>query len=99
MPSQLATPAPAPAAPAPTAAPAPPITPEQARQALEVLNDPAKRAAITATLEAIARAQPATATTGDAAPGAPQPRRRRPWAFRSPPIASAPPCWSAAPTS
>jgi small-conductance mechanosensitive channel len=37
------------------------ITPEQARQALEVLNDPAKRAATIATLEAIARAQPAAA--------------------------------------
>lgn len=35
------------------------ITPEQARQALDVLNDPAKRAAITTTLEAIAHVQPA----------------------------------------
>ncbi len=43
-------------------APAPAITPEQARQAIDVLNDPAKRAAITATLEAIARAQPAAGT-------------------------------------
>ena len=45
----------------PTGPPAPQITPEQARQALEVLNDPAKRAATIATLQAIARAQP-TAT-------------------------------------
>ncbi len=35
------------------------ISPDQARQALEVLNDPAKRAQFTATLEAIAKAQPA----------------------------------------
>jgi small-conductance mechanosensitive channel len=35
----------------------PSITPEQARRALDVLSDPAKRAEITATLEAIARAQ------------------------------------------
>jgi small-conductance mechanosensitive channel len=47
--------------PSPITAP-PSITPEQARQALAVLNDPAKRAEITATLEAIARAQPAAAT-------------------------------------
>jgi small-conductance mechanosensitive channel len=52
------------------AAPAPPITPEQARQALDVLNDPAKRAAITATLETIARTQPA-ATTAATPPSTP----------------------------
>ena len=41
------------------AGPAAAISPDQARQALEVLNDPAKRAQFTATLEAIAKAQPA----------------------------------------
>ena len=76
-PAEPATPA-APAKPAAPATPAPAITAEQARQAIEVLNDPAKRAAITATLEAIARAQPPTgrspapatpaSTTGAAAP-------------------------------
>ena len=34
------------------------ISPDQARQALEVLNDPAKRAAFAATLNAIIKAQP-----------------------------------------
>ena len=63
------------ARPPATTAPAPAITPEQARQALEVLNDPAKRAAITATLQAIARAQPpaqspAVAPAGPASPAA-----------------------------
>jgi small-conductance mechanosensitive channel len=59
-----------PTAPAKPASPAPPaasITPDQARQALDVLNDPVRRAEITATLEAIARAQPAAAATAPAA--------------------------------
>ena len=51
-------------------APAPSITSEQARQALDVLNDPAKRAAITATLQTIARALPATPTAATPAPAA-----------------------------
>jgi small-conductance mechanosensitive channel len=55
-----------PAKPATTAAPTPSITPEQARQALDVLNDPVKRAEITATLEAIARAQHPTPTSATA---------------------------------
>jgi small-conductance mechanosensitive channel len=55
-----------PPAPATQVAPAPSITPDQARQALDVLNDPAKRAEITATLEAITRAQPAA--SGPTAP-------------------------------
>jgi moderate conductance mechanosensitive channel len=52
-----------PSEPTTQAAPTPSITPEQARQALDVLNDPIKRAEVTATLEAIARAQPATPTS------------------------------------
>src|SRR5665213_2518286 len=60
----------APAKPNPPASPAASITPEQARQALDVLNDPAKRAEITATLEAIARAQPAAAATAPPASSA-----------------------------
>lgn len=50
------------------------ITPEQARQALEVLNDPARRAAFAATLNAIIKAQPparkAAAKPNEAAPAA-----------------------------
>jgi len=41
------------------AQPEPALTPAQARAALEVLNDPKKRAEVTATLEAIAKAPPA----------------------------------------
>ncbi len=68
IPATPAAPATAAALAAPAAhiaptAPVPAITPEQARQAIDVLNDPAKRAAITATLEAIARAQPQTGTS------------------------------------
>jgi small-conductance mechanosensitive channel len=57
----------------------PPISAEQARAALEVLNDPAKRATFAATLNAIIKAQPAapaaappgaSATTPAAAPPA-----------------------------
>ena len=51
----------------PAASPAPALTPAQARAALDVLNDPKKRAEITTTLEAITKAQPAPAAP---APGA-----------------------------
>jgi len=50
------------------AQPAAALTPAQARAALDVLNDPHKRAEVTATLEAIAKAQPAPATPAPAAP-------------------------------
>jgi small-conductance mechanosensitive channel len=40
------------------------ISPEQARQALEVLNDPARRAAFAATLNAIVKAQPTQPAAG-----------------------------------
>jgi small-conductance mechanosensitive channel len=64
-----------PAQPAPAAAPAPPaITADQARIALDVLNDPAKRAAFTATLNALVKGQPA------AAAAAPEPARPAPGA-------------------
>jgi moderate conductance mechanosensitive channel len=43
----------------PPAPAAPQVTPDQARQAMEVLKDPAKRAQIITTLDAIARSQPA----------------------------------------
>ena len=63
-----------PAAPAP--APAPAITQDQARAALEVLNDPKKRVAFTATLQAILQApgvtQPADGAV--APPAAAKPR-------------------------
>jgi len=55
-------------------APPPTISAEQARSALDVLNDPKKRAAFAATLEAIVKAQPAApAKTGAAAPAAASP--------------------------
>ena len=47
--------------PAPTATPS--ITPAQAQQVLDVLNDPAKRAAFAATLEAVVKGLPATTPT------------------------------------
>lgn len=59
----------------PAAAPSQ-VTPEQARQALQVLQDPQKRAMVITTLEAIAHSQPvpapaaAPATTPPAAPAA-----------------------------
>ncbi len=43
------------------------ISPNQARAALDVLNDPAKRAAFAATLNAIVEAKPAAAASGPAA--------------------------------
>jgi small-conductance mechanosensitive channel len=51
--------------PPPTAAPA--ISADQAHAALDVLNDPAKRAAFAATLNAIIKAQPSTGPTATAA--------------------------------
>ena len=51
----------------PAAAPA--ISAEQARAALEVLNDPAKRAAFAATLNAIIKAQPGTPAAAPARGG------------------------------
>ena len=45
----------------PPAAAAPAMSADQARTALDVLNDPAKRAAVAATLDAIIKAQPAAA--------------------------------------
>jgi small-conductance mechanosensitive channel len=61
------------AAPPAAAQPAPPaISADQARVALDVLNDPAKRAAFAATLTAIIKAQPADhAATLPTAPAAP----------------------------
>ncbi len=58
------------AAPAPAASAAPArLTPEQARQALDVLNDPRKRAEVAATLEAIVKAGPVSpAATAPATP-------------------------------
>ncbi len=53
----------------PPAQPAPPqITPAQAQQALSVLQDPQKRAQITAILETIARAEPQSPPTATPAP-------------------------------
>ncbi|HEY4173508.1 MAG TPA: hypothetical protein VGM42_10815, partial [Rhodopila sp.] len=58
----------------PTGQPA--ITADQARAALQVLNDPAKRAAFAATLNAIVKAQPATPTaTPPATPPAAAPAK------------------------
>jgi moderate conductance mechanosensitive channel len=51
------------------AATPPAISAEQARTALDVLNDPAKRAAFAATLNAIVKAQPAPAPTPPPATG------------------------------
>jgi small-conductance mechanosensitive channel len=52
--------------------PAPSLTQEQARQALDVLNDPKKRAEVAATLEAIIKAAPPAAPAqGQATPSAP----------------------------
>ena len=59
----------APAWAQPPTQPAPQITPDQARQALQVLQDPHKRAEIITTLEAIARSHPAP----EPAPPAPAP--------------------------
>ncbi len=60
--------APATSAPAPArAAAGVPISPDQARQALDVLTDPTRRAQVVTTLEAIARTAPAEAPPAQAA--------------------------------
>jgi small-conductance mechanosensitive channel len=66
---------PAPAAPAPAPAKRPPaatpLPPEQARDVLDTLNDPKKRAAFIATLEAMTKALPVPPPAPDAAAQAP----------------------------
>jgi len=68
----------------PPASPAPALTAAQARAALDVLNDAKKRAEVTATLEAIAKAQPApaepaaTPTPGSTAVAAKPPASKTP---------------------
>ena len=88
--------APAPAAPSPAApSPAPALTAAQAREALDVLNDPHKRAQLVGTLDAIVKAesaQPASAAATTTAPAG----------AAAPPAASAaapPPPAAAAPTT
>lgn len=62
------------AAQKPAGQPAPPaISADQARTALDVLNDPAKRAAFAATLNALIKAQPAASHPAPAQNGAAQP--------------------------
>ena len=56
------------AASPPTAAPVPPLTAAQARQALDVLNDPQKRAQVANTLEAIMKAEGLNPPAANAAP-------------------------------
>ena len=67
-----AAPQAAPAAPSPAAAPpaaaGPALSAEQARNVLETLNDPKRRAALIATLEAIVKAAPPAAAPAAAAP-------------------------------
>ena len=67
---RLAAAADTPQAPPPVPSAPPPITADQAKAALDVLNDPKKRAAFEATLRAIVRAQPA-APPAPAMPAAP----------------------------
>jgi len=64
----------APSATSPSPAPVSAITPEQARQALDVLNDPAKRAEVVNTLEAVVKAQSAAPVTAAPAPAPPPPK-------------------------
>ena len=61
--------------PPPAAAPAPALTPDQARQALEVLQDPARRAQAIAVLEALAKVAAAAPAKPGEAPPAPQPAK------------------------
>ena len=72
----------------PAASP-PVLTAEQARQALDVLNDPRKRAEMAATLQAIAAPRPAAADP--AAPAAPPAPAPTPTAPAAPPPAPATP--------
>ena len=66
-----------------------PISADQARAALDVLNDPAKRAAFSATLNAVIKAQPAAPHRAPELPGRlprrppTRPSRRRPTRARS----------------
>jgi len=76
----LAAPAPTPSSPAPVSG----ITPEQARQALEVLNDPAKRAEVVNTLEAVVKAESAVPVAAAPASTPPGPKAAVP----APPPAS-----------
>src|SRR6185503_19225444 len=73
----LASAVPAAAQPPPAASaaasPAPAVSPAQARQALDVLNDPKKRAQFTATLEAIVKGLPAPGAGAAAATTTPTP--------------------------
>ena len=75
------------------AQPAPALTAAQARAALDVLNNPKERAALTATLEAIAKGQPAPAAHTAASPpthaAAPEPVKATP-AEVAKPLALAP---------
>ncbi len=66
---------------------APQISPEQARDVLQVLNDPKKRAEVTATLEAIAKLRPAAR---GAAPATETPAAQPDQAPPQPPPAPAP---------
>ncbi len=85
-------PVPALAAPASTSpASAPGITPEQARQALDVLNDPAKRAAVVNTLEAIVKTEGTGRVAAAPTSGPPRPA--------TPPATAAAPAAPAASTS
>ncbi len=72
---------PALAAPAAISAASPPalgITPEQARQALDVLNDPAKRAEVVNTLETVVKAEGAPPKAAAPAPATPGPKATPP---------------------
>ena len=60
-------------APKPAPTPAPAISADQAKAALDVLNDPQKRAAFTATLDAIVKGHPAPAPEPPPAEGLPIP--------------------------
>jgi len=67
------------------AQPAPALTPAQARAALDVLNDPKKRAEITATQEAIVKAQPVPPQPVSApAPATPPRAKPEPQSLASP---------------
>ncbi|HEX3996609.1 MAG TPA: hypothetical protein VHX39_36025, partial [Acetobacteraceae bacterium] len=61
----------APAAATPAATPFGALSPEQARAALDTLNDPKKRAAFAATLESLVKADPPPPAEGPPPPGTP----------------------------
>jgi small-conductance mechanosensitive channel len=79
-----------PPGPGPAANPAPAISPAQARQVLDVLNDPQKRASFAATLEAIVKALPPAqpAHTANSEPPPTQPPEPPPAPSPAPPPAS-----------